>query len=650
MPATILCADDDRHYCQLLSRAFEQEGYAVEIAFDGEEALEKIRTLRPQLVTLDVMLPKRDGFQVLESLRASDDDLKDVPVLLVSGCSFTADYQERATGLAATAVYQKPVPLDALLGAVADHLNSGSTVSRVVAGRGSEALNGRLGDLPVAPLMHQLHGLRATGVLQVQHGKKRKQVQLRDGSPIAVRSNLVQETLGHLLLASGKITEDVLHDSLRRVKRGEGMHGQILKAMHMLDEADLATALRLQADEKLLDMFGWSKGRFSFHRDARLKSANALALNRSAANLIWQGVQQRVPLAIVDGFLADHARRAPVQGESAFYNYQDVELGEEATRFIAQVDGSKRLADYTPLAEPARRSLYGLIVLGMLELRELRASRPGSRPKAAVRRRPIREVSRNVQSGDDRARVGDREEDDKRLELTRLAERMSDQDHFAVLGIDRGANDEDVRTAYAKVAKQTHPDRFIGASDVLVRLAEDVFGTISSAYEEIGDREKRNAYLRRQQGRDAEQRELEVGQRAVQAELAFQKGEIALKAGQVGVALPLFEKAAETYPEEGEYVAYWGWTWYLADPDAPQRLERAITIVQRGRQLAPDREKPYLFLGRLCKANGRMDAAEKMFMRAVQLDPDSVEALRELRLIDMRREKSKGLVSKILRR
>ena len=141
----------------------------------------------------------------------------------------------------------------------------------------------------MAPLMHQLHGLRATGVLQVQHGKKRKQVQLRDGSPIAVRSNLVQETLGHLLLASGKITEDVLHASLRRVKRGEGMHGQILKAMHMLDEADLATALRLQAQEKLLDMFGWSKGSFRFHRDARLKSANALSLNQSAANLIWQG-------------------------------------------------------------------------------------------------------------------------------------------------------------------------------------------------------------------------------------------------------------------------------------------------------------------------------------------------------------------------
>ena len=45
-----------------------------------------------------------------------------------------------------------------------------------------------------------------------------------------------------------------------------------------------------------------------------------------------------------------------------------------------------------------------------------------------------------------------------------------------------------------------------------------------------------------------------------------------------------------------------------------------------------------------------MKIAEKMFTRAVQLDPDCVEALRELRLIHMRREKSKGLVRRILRR
>ena len=72
--------------------------------------------------------------------------------------------------------------------------------------------------------------------------------------------------------------------------------------------------------------------------------------------------------------------------------------------------------------------------------------------------------------------------------------------------------------------------------------------------------------------------------------------------------------------------------------------------VLAGRKLAPAREKPYLFLGRLYKAANRERIAEKMFTRAVQLDPDCVEALRELRLLNMRREKSRGLVRRILRR
>ena len=55
-------------------------------------------------------------------------------------------------------------------------------------------------------------------------------------------------------------------------------------------------------------------------------------------------------------------------------------------------------------------------------------------------------------------------------------------------------------------------------------------------------------------------------------------------------------------------------------------------------------------LGRLYQAEGRTEVAEKMLTRAIQLQPDSVEALRELRLLHMRRSKSKGIVKRILRR
>ena len=79
-------------------------------------------------------------------------------------------------------------------------------------------------------------------------------------------------------------------------------------------------------------------------------------------------------------------------------------------------------------------------------------------------------------------------------------------------------------------------------------------------------------------------------------------------------------------------------------------MEEALEHVKRGIKLAGDREKPYLLMGRLCKATGRADAAERMFTRAVQIQPNCVEALRELRLINMRRQKQKGIIGRLLRR
>jgi tetratricopeptide (TPR) repeat protein len=115
-------------------------------------------------------------------------------------------------------------------------------------------------------------------------------------------------------------------------------------------------------------------------------------------------------------------------------------------------------------------------------------------------------------------------------------------------------------------------------------------------------------------------------------------------------ASTLFKEACECYPNEGEYFAYYGWAMYLSDPRAHGRVELARNLLVKARKLAPSSDKPYLFLGRLYKAEGKDGVAEKMFQKVIELDPDCVDAIRELRLIDMRRQRSKGLVRRILRR
>ena len=70
--ATVLVADDEPHLLRLVKFRLEREGYNVITATDGEAALELARSERPDLCVLDVMMPKRSGFEVLKALRADE--------------------------------------------------------------------------------------------------------------------------------------------------------------------------------------------------------------------------------------------------------------------------------------------------------------------------------------------------------------------------------------------------------------------------------------------------------------------------------------------------------------------------------------------------------------------------------------------------
>jgi len=88
----ILIADDEANIRRILETRLSMAGHDVSAAADGEEALELFRGLEPDLVVLDVMMPKLDGFAVLERIRAQSE----VPVILLTALGDVAD---RITGL-----------------------------------------------------------------------------------------------------------------------------------------------------------------------------------------------------------------------------------------------------------------------------------------------------------------------------------------------------------------------------------------------------------------------------------------------------------------------------------------------------------------------------------------------------------------------
>jgi len=106
-PPTILLVDDNEQNLELLQAYLETLPCRVEVARDGVEALERVRELDPDIVVLDVMMPRMSGFQVCEKIRA-DAGLRDIPVVMVTALNEVGDV-ERAVDAGADDFLTKPV-------------------------------------------------------------------------------------------------------------------------------------------------------------------------------------------------------------------------------------------------------------------------------------------------------------------------------------------------------------------------------------------------------------------------------------------------------------------------------------------------------------------------------------------------------------
>jgi signal transduction histidine kinase/CheY-like chemotaxis protein/HAMP domain-containing protein len=95
--AQVLIVEDDDNMRGLLRRLLQRQGWSVAEAVNGHEALEKLRAIRPQLVLLDLVMPRINGFEVMEAMRR-DSDLKDIPIVVVTAKDITANEADRLKG------------------------------------------------------------------------------------------------------------------------------------------------------------------------------------------------------------------------------------------------------------------------------------------------------------------------------------------------------------------------------------------------------------------------------------------------------------------------------------------------------------------------------------------------------------------------
>jgi CheY-like chemotaxis protein len=83
MPKKILLIEDEKIMIGLLEKKLTREGYDVSVAENGEEGLEMMRKLKPDIVLLDIIMPKMGGFEVMEEMN-KDPELKKIPIVIIS--------------------------------------------------------------------------------------------------------------------------------------------------------------------------------------------------------------------------------------------------------------------------------------------------------------------------------------------------------------------------------------------------------------------------------------------------------------------------------------------------------------------------------------------------------------------------------------
>ena len=119
----ILIVEDDLFLANLLSLRFKKENFEVVQAFSGVEALKKLEEIRPSVVLLDIILPQKNGFEVLEAI-AQNPQISNIPVIIVSNLGQESDIEKGKT-LGAMDYYVKArLSIDELVSKVRNIISS----------------------------------------------------------------------------------------------------------------------------------------------------------------------------------------------------------------------------------------------------------------------------------------------------------------------------------------------------------------------------------------------------------------------------------------------------------------------------------------------------------------------------------------------
>ncbi len=465
----------------------------------------------------------------------------------------------------------------------------------------------------VAEAFKKLYDEKRTGVLTCEAAAARRAVYFQSGFVVSASSSEEEDRLGEVMIRHGRITRQHFEDASNFIKSGWKL-GEILAELKIIKEPDIEAFVRLQLLDIACTQLITPPSRVAF---STLSSVDAcLEAPLSVADILMEAVRRTPDISEQLEALKNDERTLGFPTDP-LKRFQRIHLQPDEGFVLSRIDGTQAAKDIfavSPLPEEkTARTLMGLLAADVVEVGENAIVEPVPDDDLDTGQTLHQEAPRDLE----------------RTSVEQLFEDMKDQDHWHVLGIERGASQEQIKEAFFRGAKRFHPDRFrrITEPEFQEKLSfvfhriDEAHTTLSNDelradYESLHDKEEQYQRTEQPGASPAEMKSVKRGD-PDDAKAFYHRARQAYDCGDFWGAIELARQAVEVAPDVAAYYHLLGLA-LLQNPKWRQDAEKNLKIAAN---LDPFKASYQLELAKLYEEAGLHLRAQKSLEKARAIDP-----------------------------
>ncbi len=640
----VLVVEDNEDVRNIICLYLKRNGYTIAEAIDGNAGLQTLTTFQPDVVLLDVLLPRLDGIETLKRIRQLSEH-SDVPVIMMSAVLQTKDLKVETARLHVSSFLQKPFQMRTVI----DHIESALSQSpsrqapvgqqdpprekgrRIHMERRNIPQSGNLEQVTIPELLNGIFVVSRTGQLQICSGSTEKRVFFQNGMPVYAESSLPEETLGAHLVRKKKISQTQHNKALAQMTRTGRHFGEVLLKLGLLGPHELFTEIESHLMNKVISIFNWSEGTYHFEEGDNWKD-EVIVARMTPGRILLDGIQRYWTPSRIQKWLGINDSSETVGLDASPYLEDHLGLSTQEARVLRLARRGTTIIDIIRQVKDINLITGTLFALYIMEHIGFVLDDGGE------------DLSPLDSSA---SQMTDGAKDDRAKALLSEYIKLRTADYFKLLGVSRQASVTEITEAFKTRQQRYHPDTLIGIDTGLIHeKVEELYVRIHNAYRTLVDPAARKRYVQRLDQKvesvsmspaRSRLKQKRAGLSKKRDLVLFEEGFLALRNGDFGRAQDLFGQAHALSPSP-RYQAYHAWASYLSDP-----IEQQQTTEQLLNKLHDEQPEEVLFvylLGNLMLREKKEKKATAYFMQAVKLDPQHIDSARQLRLLRLRHRSS----------